>query len=247
MTDDRPRRADSSTAQELLPEDDRQLPETLGRKEPTGEARVRWFQVSVFAASVGWISLAAAVGACANVDDVEPGLSPFTALASVIGGVCLVLSLWWLQRPKRTVKAKPAACDATHAGGIVYKLAGTEVQYLLVGPKASRASHEPVEWLFPKGHIEPGEDPSDAAVREVEEETGVVARLVGLVGSASFPVGASTVHLQLYLMEFCGEVAAQEARPLRWVSLSEGLRDLTHAANQRLLREADRLRVAREP
>lgn len=30
-------------------------------------------------------------------------------------------------------------------------------------------------WVFPKGHIDPGEDPVSAAVREVEEEAGIEA------------------------------------------------------------------------
>jgi len=34
-------------------------------------------------------------------------------------------------------------------------------------------------WDLPKGHIEAGEEPSRAALREVEEETGIVAELVG--------------------------------------------------------------------
>jgi 8-oxo-dGTP pyrophosphatase MutT (NUDIX family) len=34
-------------------------------------------------------------------------------------------------------------------------------------------------WLPPGGHIEPGELPDEAAVREVLEETGVEVRLVG--------------------------------------------------------------------
>ena len=34
-------------------------------------------------------------------------------------------------------------------------------------------------WLPPGGHIEPGELPDDAAVREVAEETGVRALLIG--------------------------------------------------------------------
>jgi 8-oxo-dGTP pyrophosphatase MutT (NUDIX family) len=28
------------------------------------------------------------------------------------------------------------------------------------------------EWVFPKGHLERGEEPQDAALREVREETG---------------------------------------------------------------------------
>lgn len=34
-------------------------------------------------------------------------------------------------------------------------------------------------WLPPGGHIEPNEIPDDAALREVREETGVEARLIG--------------------------------------------------------------------
>jgi len=40
------------------------------------------------------------------------------------------------------------------------------------------------KWLPPGGHIEPGEIPDDAAVREVYEETGVRAELVGERGLA---------------------------------------------------------------
>lgn len=42
-------------------------------------------------------------------------------------------------------------------------------------------------WTLPGGIIEPGETPADAAVREVWEETSVVARLTRIVGVAGGP------------------------------------------------------------
>lgn len=52
------------------------------------------------------------------------------------------------------------------AGGVVFNADGA---VLLL-------RHVNGTWVFPKGHIEPGEGPLETALREVEEEAGVVAR-----------------------------------------------------------------------
>jgi 8-oxo-dGTP pyrophosphatase MutT (NUDIX family) len=53
------------------------------------------------------------------------------------------------------------------AGGIVYRRTGVEVpRFLLI-----RDSYD--NWGFPKGHLEDGESPADAARRETGEETGL--------------------------------------------------------------------------
>jgi 8-oxo-dGTP pyrophosphatase MutT (NUDIX family) len=46
-------------------------------------------------------------------------------------------------------------------------------------------------WLPPGGHVEPGELPDEAAVREVFEETGVAARLLGAPAHVAAPVPGS--------------------------------------------------------
>lgn len=52
------------------------------------------------------------------------------------------------------------------AGGVVYRLVDGAPMYLLI-----RDSYR--NWGFPKGHLECDEEAPDAAVREVQEETGL--------------------------------------------------------------------------
>ncbi|MDP3998864.1 MAG: NUDIX hydrolase [bacterium] len=54
----------------------------------------------------------------------------------------------------------------TSAGGVVFKKTGDKIYLLLIKDQNDR-------WTFPKGLIEPGEDPKDTAKREIGEETGV--------------------------------------------------------------------------
>ena len=42
-------------------------------------------------------------------------------------------------------------------------------------------------WCIPGGHLLPGESVFEAAIREVKEETGLVVKLVGLIGVYSMP------------------------------------------------------------
>src|SRR5947199_9927222 len=67
------------------------------------------------------------------------------------------------------VKGKqPRAQRETSAGGVVFRRGPDGVvRYLLI-----RDSYR--NWGFPKGHLEPGEPPAEAARREVAEETGLV-------------------------------------------------------------------------
>ena len=58
------------------------------------------------------------------------------------------------------------AREETSAGGVVVRMLSGDPLFLLI-----RDSYK--NWGFPKGHLEPGETPRDAALREVAEETGL--------------------------------------------------------------------------
>ena len=65
------------------------------------------------------------------------------------------------------------------SGGIVYRKAGNDIYIMLIRDHNNK-------WSFPKGHVEKGEKPPDAAVREVEEETGIKADIVCPVGDIKY-------------------------------------------------------------
>lgn len=127
---------------------------------------------------------------------------------------------------------------STHAGGIVFWEKAKDVEYLLVGP----AREVEDEWIFPKGHIDEGEEDWEAAVREVREETGVIGRLLGPVGSDEFEWANEKVIAKYYLIEALDEVGREETRRLRWFSFEKALETITHPGNRRLLEEAERIR-----
>lgn len=101
------------------------------------------------------------------------------------------------------------ATEEVSAGGIVFRRSARGVRFLLI-----RDSYQ--NWGFPKGHVEAGESPDAAAVREVEEETG----LHGL--SLRAPVEVIDWHFRFrgrLVHKICHfyliEAARGEARPLR--------------------------------
>jgi 8-oxo-dGTP pyrophosphatase MutT (NUDIX family) len=102
-------------------------------------------------------------------------------------------------------------------------------------------------WGFPKGHIEPGERPSDAARREVTEETGVARlELWGSLGSIEwwFQHRGSRVHKRchFFLFESATSVAVpradEEIVECRWCAPEVARETLTHANTRDLLARA---------
>ncbi|MBT9253898.1 MAG: NUDIX domain-containing protein, partial [Brockia lithotrophica] len=61
------------------------------------------------------------------------------------------------------------------AGGIVYRRGARGPEILVIEDRFGRIA-------YPKGHLEAGETPEQAALREVEEETGIRGTIEGYLG-----------------------------------------------------------------
>jgi 8-oxo-dGTP pyrophosphatase MutT (NUDIX family) len=126
------------------------------------------------------------------------------------------------------------ASAPTHAGGVVFRREDASVRYLLVTAKHTD------EWVLPKGHVESGESPEHAALREVREETGVVAQLRGRIPKkVIFVANGQRVIVVFFLMEFLREDSGLENRKKRWLPIDLALRSATHEETRSVLKLAD--------
>jgi polyphosphate kinase 2 len=118
-------------------------------------------------------------------------------------------------------------------GGIVWRRgAGGGVEIVLV--------HRPVydDWSFPKGKLDPGETEAQAALREVQEETGLRCRLGREVGTSAYrdPKRRSKTVRYWEMTPTAGTLGpANEIDDARWVPLQEAPRLLTYERDRRLL------------
>ena len=117
------------------------------------------------------------------------------------------------------------------AGGIAVRKNGGAWSVLLV-----RAKKDPTIWIFPKGHIEPGETSEQAALRETREEAGVSGDLVGPIGQPlEFQSGREPVRVQYYLIRATSESDESDGREKRWFSMDEAARQVSFDSARRLL------------
>jgi 8-oxo-dGTP diphosphatase len=121
------------------------------------------------------------------------------------------------------------------AGGIVFRSDQDGRRVALV--------HRPRydDWTFPKGKLIDGEDDETAAIREVQEETGLRCRIGRHVGAVTYldSRGRPKVVRYFEMLPDGGVFApSAEVDELRWVSVSEAGNVLSYGHDRRLLRRA---------
>ncbi len=100
-------------------------------------------------------------------------------------------------------------------------------------------------WGLPKGAVGQGETSEAAALREVEEETGLQAEIVKLLDTIEyfFRAGDTLIHkrVDFYLMlHVGGELKPQlsEVDDVEWVELSEAAQRASFPSEKKLLESA---------
>jgi 8-oxo-dGTP pyrophosphatase MutT (NUDIX family) len=131
--------------------------------------------------------------------------------------------------------------DEVSAGGLVIDSTGT--QGLLIG----RIDHKDstgkrILWSLPKGHIEEGETPEQAAIREVAEETGITSSITKSLGVIDFwfMAGGKRIHKTVHhfmFTEVSGELTPQvsEVDEVSWFPLAEIVDRLAYPDEKKLI------------
>jgi ADP-ribose pyrophosphatase YjhB (NUDIX family) len=135
--------------------------------------------------------------------------------------------------------------DEFSAGGLVVDLKGEVPRGALIA-RADR--HGRLLWSLPKGHIEAGETAEQAAVREVEEETGIAGEIVAELGTIDFWFVAEgrRIHktVRHYLLRAVGGELSDadiEVSEVAWVPLPDIRAQLAYPDERGLVDTAGRL------
>jgi len=127
------------------------------------------------------------------------------------------------------------------AGGIVYKMDEGMIKIAIV----YREYH--TDWTLPKGHLEGDETAEQAAVREVSEETGLIAEPIVHVGynDYKFRDRKKGIYIQkrvdYFLMKMIrdeGRFQKEEVDEVAWLPFVEAIRKLTFKRDKDLVKQA---------
>jgi 8-oxo-dGTP pyrophosphatase MutT (NUDIX family)/phosphohistidine phosphatase SixA len=100
------------------------------------------------------------------------------------------------------------------------------------------------DWSFPKGKLDRGEHATAAAVREVEEETGVRIRLGVPLSNQHYPIRAGTKLVHYWVGRAVGDGDVSEYQPnaeideVAWFPIDKAMRRLTYRFDIDTLEEA---------
>jgi 8-oxo-dGTP pyrophosphatase MutT (NUDIX family) len=139
-----------------------------------------------------------------------------------------------------TPKRSSATSTEVSAGGVVVR----DGEVVVIVPTRRAANGQKVLAL-PKGHVDPGETPAQAAQREVREEAGVEAELVGQLGEVRYWYQRDGRRIPklvtFFLFDYVsGDVADHdhEVEEARWLPIDDARRELTYKGEREMVDRA---------
>ncbi len=134
--------------------------------------------------------------------------------------------------------------EQVSAGGVVFRREGSRVEVALISVGGER------RWQLPKGIVDAGETPERAALREVREETGLVAEVVAPLEVIEYWYFSKSVaeprvrfhkYVHFFLMRYeSGDVSDHDAEvnEARWVEIGEAARTLAFKSERKVVEQA---------
>jgi 8-oxo-dGTP pyrophosphatase MutT (NUDIX family) len=134
----------------------------------------------------------------------------------------------------------------TSAGGVAYRRYGDRIEVALI------AVGEKLRWQLPKGLVDKGESPEEAARREVREEAGIETELVEPLDRIEYwyygtERGARVRYhkfVHFYLLSYTrGDVQDHDAEvaDARWLDIIKAKELLAFASERRVLERAEQV------
>jgi 8-oxo-dGTP pyrophosphatase MutT (NUDIX family) len=145
------------------------------------------------------------------------------------------------------------------AGGVVVRhtaegwtIAAIEPQREVTASKVAKKRSQKVLLALPKGLVDPGEKPEQAAIREVREETGIVAEPVTKLGDIKYVYVRSWGDQQrvfkivsFYLLRYqsgrIDDISPEmrvEVKRAVWIALEEAAKKLAYRGERDMARRA---------
>jgi 8-oxo-dGTP pyrophosphatase MutT (NUDIX family) len=140
----------------------------------------------------------------------------------------------------------PGVFEFSAGGAVIRRDAAGVPEVALIATQGS------TRWGLPKGAVEANEAPAAAALREVQEETGLIAEIIRPLAPVDYwfwwdDAGTKVRHhkkVQFFLMEAQGGDIKDhdyEVDQVGWFSLDEAIRRASYRSERRVLEEVKAL------